>query len=281
MKLRVLSSDGASGKEIELPEQFEEEIREDLIKKAFLAIQNNKRQTYGSFKDAGDRHSSWVSKRRRDWRGSYGKGISRVPRKVLNHRGTQFYWVGAQAPGTVGGRRAHPPKSEKVWAWKLNIKEKRKAIRSAMSATILRDLVEKRGHQVPTTYPFAVDDSFEQIGKTNQLIDVLTKLGFAKELERADVKKTRSGKGKLRGRSSKQKKSILIVASDVKKLKLAANNIPGVDVVNVKRVNVEFLAPGAHYGRATIYTTKAIDELKKGLFSKNHKGEKKKVPAKK
>ncbi|MBN1792352.1 50S ribosomal protein L4 [Candidatus Woesearchaeota archaeon] len=276
MKLKVMDADGKAGKEVELPEQFTEEIREDLIKKAVLAIQSNKRQPYGSFEDAGDRHSSWVSKRRRDWRGSYGKGISRVPRKVLSHRGTQFFWVGAQSPGTVGGRRAHPPKAEKVWDWKLNVKEKRKAIRSAMSATIHKEIVEARGHAIPAEYPFMINDSFERIAKTSDLTKALLAVGFKNELERAGSSKIRAGRGKMRGRTKKQKKSVLLVVKDAKALSKAASNIPGVDVLSVKRLNAEALAPGCMPGRATLFSASAVEELKKGLFTQNYAGEKKK-----
>jgi large subunit ribosomal protein L4e len=268
MKLKIISANGASAQEIELPEQFSEEVREDLIKKAFLAIQNNRRQAYGSFEDAGDRHSTWVSKRRKDYRGCYGHGISRVPRKVLNHRGTQFFWVGAQAPGTVGGRRAHPPKAWKVWDWKLNTKEKRKAIRSAIAATVKKELVQKRGHLIPETYPFIIDNSFEQIEKTSNLVAALIKIGFEKELERASVTKIRAGHGKFRGRAKRQKKSLLFVVQDIKKLSKAAKNIGGIDVVSVRKLNVELLAPGSHYGRATVFTHGAIEELRNGLFKK-------------
>lgn len=283
MKLKTISMDGNVGKEIELPEQFNEEVREDLIKKAVLAIQNNKRTPYGSFEDAGDRHTSWVSKRRRDWRGSYGKGISRVPRKVHSRRGSQFNWVGAQAPGTVGGRRAHPPKAEKVWDWKLNVKEKRKAIRSAMSATVRKDLVSARGHFIPTSYPFMIDDSFENINKTADLIKILQKLGFERELERTSVIKVTSGRARMRGRATKQKKGILFVVSNTKELSKAAKNIPGVDVINVMKLNTESLAPGGHFGRATLYSAAAIEQIKKGLFTKNYAGAKieKKTPAEK
>ena len=272
MKLKVMNAAGTAGKEVDLPEQFSEEVREDLIKKAVLAMQNNKRQAYGAFVDAGDRHVSWVSKRRRDWRGSYGKGISRVPRKVHSRRGTQFNWVGAQAPGTVGGRRAHPPKTQKVWDWKLNVKEKRKAIRSAMSATVHKDLVEKRGHFVPAAYPFIIDDSFEQIAKTSELLAALVKLGFEKEMDRASVTKTRTGRAKMRGRATKHKKSVLLVAHDSRKLMAAAENLPGVEVIMVKKLNTEILAPGGHYGRATLFTHAAVEELRKGLFTKNYAG---------
>jgi large subunit ribosomal protein L4e len=141
MKLKILSTTGSITGETELPIGFSEPLRTDLIKKAVLCIQNNKRQAYASYKEAGQRHAVKISKRRRDFKGSYGKGISRVPRKTLSHRGSQFFWVGANAPGTVGGRKAHPPKVEKVWAWKLNAKEKRKATCSAMSAVMIKELV--------------------------------------------------------------------------------------------------------------------------------------------
>ena len=84
-----------------------------LIKRAVLTLQNNKRQRYGANPEAGKKVSAALSKRRRKYRGSYGHGISRVPRKILSRRGTSMNWQGAFAPGTVGGRRAHPPKAEK------------------------------------------------------------------------------------------------------------------------------------------------------------------------
>jgi len=273
MKLKIMNATGTAIGEAELPLQFSEPVREDLIKKAFLAIQNNNRQAYGPYKEAGQRHAVKISKRRRDYKGCYGKGISRVPRKTLSRRGSQFFWVGANAPGTVGGRRAHPPKVEKVWAWKLNTKEKRKAIRSAISSTIIRELVTKRGHFIPQNYPFILADDLEKINKTKQLLDALNKLGFEAELNRAGDARTRAGVGKLRGRRKVKKKSLLLVVSDVQEICKAVSNIPGVDVINIKKLNTDALAPGGHPGRATLFTAKALEELKKGLFT-NKKFEK-------
>ncbi len=273
MKLKIIDQTGKSGAEVELPVQFNEPVRNDLIKKAVLAIQNNNRQDYGAMKGAGMRHSADLSKRRRKYRGSYGHGISRVPRKILSRRGTQMFWVGAIISSTVGGRRAHPPKPEKDWNWKINTKEKRKAICSAMSATVIKALVEKRGHKVPDNYPFIINDSFESITKTKELIETLKKIGFKADLKRANDTKIRAGKGKLRGRKKIVKKSLLLVVSDAVKISKATKNIPGVDVVNVKKINAEMLAPGTHPGRATLYTNKAIELLKQGLFTKNYKGE--------
>jgi large subunit ribosomal protein L4e len=270
MKLKVLDETGNAVGEIELPLQFSEPLREDLIKKAVLAIQNNSRQAYGNFEDAGDRHAIRLSKRRRDYKTPYGKGMSRTPRKTLSRRGSQMHWVGAQAPNTVGGRRAHPPKAEKVWAWKLNDSERRKAIRSALSATISKKLVQERGHVVPDNYPFVLHESFESIDKTAKLISALGKLGFAQDLCRGEETSTRAGRSKLRGRSKKSKKSILFVVSEGCKATFAAKNLPGVDIVSIKKLNTELLAPGTHYGRATLFTTKAVDELKRGLFTSKY-----------
>lgn len=269
MKLKIFNATGTVTGETDLPSQFSEPVREDLIKKAVLAIQNNNRQAYGPYKEAGQRHAVRISKRRRDYKGCYGKGISRVPRKVLSHRGSQFFWVGANAPGTVGGRRAHPPKAETIWHWKLNTKEKRKAIRSAISAVMIKERVIQRGHLVPQNYPFLLSEDVENINKTKQLLDALQKLGFEDELNRANKARTRAGRGKLRGRRKITRKSLLLVVSNTAEINKAASNLQGIDVINVKKLNAEALAPGGHPGRVTLFTIKALDELKNGLFTNN------------
>ena len=263
MKLDILDISKKKTGDINLPVQFDEVIRTDLIKRAVLALQSSNRQPYGSMKEAGKRSSSIVSKRRRKYRGMYGFGISRTPRKVLSRRGTRMYWVGAFAPNTVGGRRAHPPKSEKIIVKKLNKKERKKAIRICISATLIGDLVKNRGHIIPEDYPFVIDTKFEDLSKTTDVIQALKAFGLEKELERAHKKKVRSGKGKSRGRKYKTAKGPLIVVSKKGKLMKAADNIPGIDVVNVKEINAELLAPGNTPGRLTLWTTGAIETLEK------------------
>lgn len=248
---------------IDLPNQFDEEIRPDLIKRAVLTIQANKRKSYGSDPMAGKKASAELSRRRRDYRGSYGYGISRVPRKILSRRGRRMNWVGAFAPGTVGGRRAHPPKAEKIWGQKINKKERKKAIRSAISATIKVELVKGRGHTPPEGYPFVLENKIEDIKKTKELTAVLKNLGLKKELARTSEKKKIGGKGKSRGRKYKEKKGILIITSKECDLMKSASNIPGLDVENINKINAEILAPGGVPGRLTIFTQGAIDKLKK------------------
>ena len=136
MKADIIDLENNQIAKIDMPNQFNEPVRPDLIKRAVLALQSKKRCQYGAYSRAGKGYSVRISKRRRDYRGSYGIGIARTPRKVMSRRGTRMNWVGAFAPNTVGGRRAHPPKSIKIWEQKINIKEKRKAIRSALASVI-------------------------------------------------------------------------------------------------------------------------------------------------
>ncbi|MBD3204593.1 50S ribosomal protein L4 [Candidatus Woesearchaeota archaeon] len=267
MKQKILSIKGKQKGEIKLPLQFEEQIRPDLIKRAVLAIYSHKRQNYGADPEAGKKHSSYVSKRRRDYKTSYGYGISRVARKIMSRRGTRFNWVGTKSPQTVGGRRAHPPKPEKKWAQKLNKKERKKAIRSALSASVNKEWVIKRGHIVKD-YPLIVEDSLEKISKTKDALELMEKLGLEKELERVKERKIRAGRGKLRGRKYKSKKGPLFVVSEKCNFIDAIKNIPGVDAAIVRNLNAELLAPGTYCARLVIFSQKAINEIAgKQLFT--------------
>jgi len=244
-----------------MPSQFAEEFRPDLIKRAVHALWSKGRQAYGADPEAGLRHSSKLTKRRRKYRGCYGLGISRANRKILSRRGTRFGWAGAFSPQTVGGHRSHPPKAEKIWARKINKKENRKAIRSAMAATLMKEVVSKRGHALPAAYPFVVSSTVEALSQTKEVEKVLHDLGFADELERSAQKKVRAGKGTMRGRKYQRKKGVLIVTGGDCPLLKAAKNLPGVDAVEVKALNAELLAPGADPGRATLWTEKAVQKL--------------------
>ena len=263
MKLNILGTTNNRVGEMNLPSHFDEELRPDLICRAVLAIQSHKRQVYAVSKMAGKRASAKLSRRRRDYRGSYGFGISRVPRKILTRRGTRMNWVGAFAPGTVSGRRAHPPKTEKIWWQKINKKERAKAIRSAIAATVAKEIVQGRGHIVPNDYPFILDDKFESIGKAKQIVEAFSKLDLSKEMERVRVKKVRAGKGKSRGRKYKKKIGPLVVVSKMNNVFKALQNLPGIDVVEVRNINVELLAPGTKPGRLTLWTRAAINILEK------------------
>lgn len=264
MQIPIFNLQNQRTGEKEMPSQFNEEYRPDLIKRAVLTLQTNKRQPYGVSPEAGKRHSAELSRRRRKYRGAYGHGISRVTRKILTRRGTRFYWVGATAPNTRGGRRAHPPKAEKIWQQKLNKKENRKAIRSALTATLNKEIVQQRGHKIPDNYPFLINPEIEKLTKTKEVKEILKKLNLHKELQRSSIKKIRAGIGKLRGRKYQRKKGLLIVVGEDCPLLKSAKNIPGIDIVEPAQLNAELLAPGCMPGRITLFTEKAIDKLEEG-----------------
>lgn len=274
MKTKIMDLNKTEKGSKELPVQFNEPVRFDLIQRSVLALQAGQRQAYGVYEEAGKQHTVWLSKRRRDYKAMYGHGISRTPRKIHSRNGTQFNWVGAEVPGTVGGRVAHPPKSSKIWDQKINEKENRKAICSAISATMNSELIKARGHLVPNDFPFIIDNKVELLSKTSDVQKALDKLGFEKEIERSSKKKLRAGKGKARGRKHETRIGPLFVVSSNCNLSKSARNIPGVDVVEVKHLNTELLAPGTHPGRLTLWSEAAIDELnKQKLFTENYKGE--------
>jgi len=247
-----------------LPKQFEEIVRPDLIKRAVLALQSRRRQPYGAKPGAGQRHSAKLSRRRRDYRGSYGLGISRVPRKIMSRRGMRMNWVGAVAPGTVGGRRAHPPKAGKGWENKINKKENKKAIRSGLAATVSKVWAERRGHKLPDHYPLVMQRSFEEIESTKKLEKILAGIGIQTSQER----RIRQGKGKSRGRKYKATRGALIVVSKDCPLMRSSKNLLGLEVCDVKNLNAEMLAPGCQPGRITIYTESSLEVLdKERLFT--------------
>ena len=267
MNLKIMTMAKTEKGTKKMPVQFDEPVRVDLIRRAVESVLCNMRQAYGADPMAGKRQAAKISRRRRDYKGAYGQGISRVPRKIMSRNGTQMNWQGAFAPGTKGGRRAHPAKAERTLSKGINIKERRKAIRSALAATLDKDVVTLRGHKIPASYPFIIDADFENLYKTVKVIEALTTLELGADLERAGIRNIRAGKGKNRGRPYKGRKGPLIVVSKSCPLAKAASNIPGVDVVEVSRLNAALLAPGTHAGRLTLYTEAAIERMdKEGLF---------------
>lgn len=262
MKVNIYNLNGEVVGEVELPPQFKERVREDIIRRAVLCLQRARVQPYGAKIKAGRSSSAKFRGIRRGYGHSYNWSLARLPRLML--RGGRRVGRVVNVPQAVKGPRAHPPKVEKVWKIKINKKERRLAIRSALSATALRELVIKRGHKVPEeiTLPIVVVKDFENLKKTSQVREFLLKLNLREELERASKKKIRSGKGKMRGRRYKKPKSLLIVVSDPKApVVKAARNLPGIDVVSFNLLNAEFLAPGTHPGRLTIFTEEALKKL--------------------
>jgi large subunit ribosomal protein L4e len=262
MKANVLDLQGNIIEEIELPKVFSEPLREDLILRAVLASQSNRRQPYGTDPLAGMRSSAHYHGYRRHRWTMMNREMARLPRlhgKLSPH----LMWTVRLVPQAVKGRRAHPPKVEKIWEQKINDKERKKALRSAIAATVNRELVLKRGHKIEDvkSFPIIVSDEIEKISKTKDLIEFLEKIGLKKELERISEKKIRAGKGKSRGRKYKIKIGPLFVVSKNDGLSKAVRNILGCDICRVENISTEHLSPGAMPGRLVIWTKSSILKL--------------------
>src|SRR6056297_352143 len=168
---------------------------------------------------------------------------------------------GRRVPQTIKGRKAHPPKAEKDQSESINTKAKKLAVRSAIAATTDAELVAERGHQFDddAELPLVVSDEFEDLVKTQDVVDVLEALGIAADIERADDKKIKAGQGKTRGRKYRRPSSILFVTSE--EPSRAARNLAGATVTTAREVNAEDLAPGGEPGRLTVWTESAVEEV--------------------
>ena len=214
------------------------------------------RQPYSSFSEAGKRHSAsgTISHRRHKWKGAYGKGISRVPRKKMSRRGTQFFWVGAEVSSARGGRSINHPLGVYTER-KINKKEKSIAIASGFAATADPKLVKQRYSSLKETPKVpAVIESLPN--KTKEAFEAMRKIfGDLFYLVLKD-KVVRAGKGKTRGRKYKSNAGLLLVSGKDENIKLK-----GVDVRKLNNLEIADLYP---LGRLTLYTKKALEELESG-----------------
>lgn len=71
----------------------------------------------------------------------------------------------------------------------------------------------------------------------------------------------RAGKGKMRNRRRIQRRGPLIIYNKDQGLKKAFRNIPGIELINVEKLNLLKLAPGGHVGRFVIWTRSAFNKL--------------------
>jgi large subunit ribosomal protein L4e len=248
--LKIFDLEGKPAGKMSFPPIFNTPVRPDVIKRAVLSIQSKRFQPQGRDPMAGKRTSA-------ESRGT-GMAMARIPRLKGGSARAAF------APGVVGGRQAHPPKSEKKIVKRIPKKEKRLALISAIAATASKELVTSRGHNVEDVpeIPLIVADELESLKKTKDVEQALIHLGVLSEIFRVkENRKIRAGKGKSRGRKIKHANGPLIVVAENCGIVRAAQNILGVEVVTVPNLNAEILAPGTHPGRFTIWTVNAIEKL--------------------
>ncbi len=257
MKSQVYSVSGVKQDEMELPQVFSTPVKREVIQKAYINLESHKFQPKGTHPTAG----MDVVARSND--PPTGQGSSRIAKMRGGGGGRQ-----GQAGGVAsvrGGRQAHPPKVQKVIYKKLNKKENKLALCSAIAATSSKDLIQARGHKVGSneSFPIIVSDEIESIIKTQELVQTIESLNLTDDLNRLKDRKARTGKSALRGRTKKVGKSILFVVKSSEKLAMAAGAIPGVDVKAANDLSVLDLAPGSTLIRLTVYSKAAIAEIAK------------------
>jgi len=253
-QLPVLGTDGKKKGSVSKPAAFDTPVRQDLIRKAVVAAEANKRQPYGSKTNAGAQHSF-------EWPGK-GRGMARTPRLKQGNSA-------AFAPNAVGGRRCHPPVVEKDYSKKVNRKEVKLARLSAIAATADAEAVKNRGHRFSddVSFPLIVENALENIETASAALEMLEALGISDDVIRAkEGRHVRAGKGKMRGRRYRKPRSLLIVLSPeedgtCRGKARGFSNLPGVEVVSTKRLGTQHLAPGGDLGRLTVYTERAIEEM--------------------
>jgi len=251
-RVHLLSLKGTPGETVALPNAFSVPIRTDLIRRAVVAARASQRQPHGTTPTAGRRHSV-------QWSGK-GKGVSRTPRLMGS-------MTGAQAPNTVGGAPAHPPRVATIWTKKINTKERRLAFASALAATREGKLARLRGHDIPEGLhlPVVLESPVEEIATSADARGLLDRLHLWADVERAgDGIHQRAGRGKVRGRPRRFPRSLLLVTSSPGKAR-GFRNLPGVDVVPVGRLGTEDLAPGGDPGRLTLISHIALESLRTRL----------------
>jgi len=160
-----------------------------------------------------------------------------------------------------------PTRTWRRWHRKVNIKQKRHAVASALAASAITPLVFARGHRINNipNLPLVIDDKLEVVEKTRDVVAFLKRFGAYEDVERvANTKSLRAGKGKLRNRRYRLRRGPLFIYSNenVTLLK-AVRNLPGVEIANVNRLNLRQLAPGGHLGRFIIWTESAFKALDK------------------
>lgn len=256
MKAKLFDKGGKEKGAVDLPKNFSVKIREDILAKVFESQKGLSAQAYGSMEGAGAQYSaSGISKKKRhDWKATYGKGISRVPRKVMSRHGASFNWIGATIASTRGGRRPHAPRSEKNLIKKINKKELLIAFNSALAGTVDIKLLEKKyGKKVESGFVF--NEAILEV-KTKDFVIVMKKVfgdAFSGVLKRKSI---RAGIGKMRGRKYKSNAGLLFVVGNEENMKRK-----GIEVVKVSDLIIKNLSPNGEPGRLVCYTEKAIKDI--------------------
>jgi large subunit ribosomal protein L4e len=244
----------STGKSVVLPAVFRAPIRTDIVNFVHDQMRRNKRQAHAVSDKAGEQTSaeSWGT----------GRAVARIPR--VRGGGTHRSGQGAFGNMCRGGRMYAPLKVWRKWHRKINLKQRRYALVSAIAASGVPSLVLARGHSIETVpeVPLVLSDKIQDLKKTKEAVAVLRKVGAWSDILKVYASKhTRAGKGKMRNRRTVMKRGPVIIYDKDNGVKKAFRNIPGVSLLSVERLNLLRMAPGGHVGRFVIWTESAFKKL--------------------
>ncbi|MGC8538554.1 MAG: 50S ribosomal protein L4 [Candidatus Micrarchaeia archaeon] len=255
-EIELYNVDGSEEGKIQLPSIFSSEYRKDLVQRAILSEQSLSYQPQGHFVLAGMQTTAAYIGRMATYRTGRHMGIAIRPRQKL---GGGAMGEVRRIPSSRKGKRAHPHMVEKKIVERINAKEYRKAMQSAIGGTSVASLVKARS-TLPEAkkLPIVIDDKIESIKKTKDLVKFIEKMNLKADLEKSEKPRLRSNSRRSRKRIFR--KSILFVVKDDSALGKAGRNIPGVDVCQVDKLKVSLLAPGA-IPRITVWSKGAIEAV--------------------
>ncbi|KAF9821537.1 hypothetical protein SFRURICE_014301 [Spodoptera frugiperda] len=231
-----------------LPFVFKAPIRPDLVNDVHVSMSKNARQPYSVSKEAGESPDQC---------------------RVMGYR-TCCRPSGQGAFGNMcrGGRMFAPTKPWRRWHRRVNLRQRRAAVAAAVAASGVPALVQARGHiieKVPEL-PLVVSDKVQEINKTKQAVIFLRRIkAWSDVLKVYKSQRLRAGKGKMRNRRRVQRKGPLIIYHKDQGLTRAFRNIPGVEMLNVDKLNLLKLAPGGHLGHALFGSWKTPSKEKKNF----------------
>jgi len=157
-----------------------------------------------------------------------------------------------------------PTKQWRRWHRKVNLTQRRYAVASGVAASGVPALVMARGHRIDelNEVPLVIANTVEKLSKTRDAVALLKKFGAYSDVEKVISSKTlRAGKGKMRNRRFVQRRGPLVVYDTDNGITKAFRNIPGVELADVKALNLLQLAPGGHLGRFCLWTQGAFEKL--------------------
>ncbi|GAB0094879.1 60S ribosomal protein L4 [Sergentomyia squamirostris] len=248
---------------VPLPAIFKAPIRPDIVNEIHQLMRRNRRQPYAVSEQAGHQTSaeSWGT----------GRAVARIPR--VRGGGTHRSGQGAFGNMCRGGRMFAPTKTWRRWHRKINVNQRRYAIVSAIAASGVPALVQSKGHIIDgvSEFPLVVSDKLQEVNKTKQAVIFMRRMKLWADIQKVyKSQRFRAGRGKMRNRRRIHRRGPLIVYAKNDGIKKAFRNIPGVETMNVTKMNLLKLAPGGHVGRFVIWTESAFKRLNNifGTWSK-------------